>query len=123
MSRMKYKYALRKKRALRKRKKCRGTASRPRLSVFRSLKHISGQLIDDDSRKTLCSLSSRHEDVQKEINSKQTKTDVALLVGRKFGEKSKELGIERVKCDIGPYKFHGRVEAFVKGFQKSGIAL
>ena len=123
MIRMKYKDSMRKKRALRRRKKCQGTALRPRLSIFRSLNHMCGQLIDDDAHKTLCTLSSQNSDVKKEIKDKQTKTETAQLLGERFGEQSKKLGVERVKCDIGPYKFHGRIKAFVEGFQKSGIKL
>jgi len=123
MSRMAYKAELRRKRALRRRKKCRGTESRPRLSIYRSLRHINGQLIDDDGNRTLCSLSSQSTEVQKKVKGKMTKTDIARLVGEQLGEKSKNLGIERVKCDIGPYRFHGRVKALVEGFQKNGISL
>ena len=123
MIRMKYKDTLRRKRALRRRKKCRGTALRPRLTIFRSLKNISGQLVDDEMHKTLCGFSSQNSDIRKEIKDKQTKTEIAQLIGERFGQQSKKLGVERVKCDIGPYKFHGRVKAFVEGFQKSGIKL
>ena len=123
MGRMKEKNTLRKKRALRKRKKSKGTSSRPRLSLFRSLNHIYGQLIDDSTNRTLASLSSLCSEVQEEVANDQSKTEIAQKVGEKFGKKTKELGIERVKCDIGPYRFHGRIKAFVEAFQKSGIKL
>ena len=110
---------LREKRALRKRKKSRGTADRPRLTVFRSLKHFYCQLIDDANQRTLASLSSLSKDV--EIKDGANKTDVAGAVGAAFGTKTRELGLERVRFDVGPYKFHGRVKAFAESFQKSGI--
>jgi large subunit ribosomal protein L18 len=119
MDSMKYKRQLRRNRALRKRKKARGTAERPRLSVYRSARHIYVQLIDDAARHTLCSMSSQAKEVS---NGGKKKTEVAGAVGEKMGEKTKALGIERVRFDIGPYKYHGRVKALAEGFLKSGVA-
>ena len=118
MDPMKYKRQLRRTRALRKRKKARGSAERPRLSVFRSARHIYVQLIDDAAQRTLCGLCSLSKDV---TNGGGKKTEVAALVGVKMGEKVKSLGVERVRFDIGPYKYHGRVKALAEGFLKSGV--
>ena len=119
MEHAEYKTKLKRKRALRKRKKARGTADRPRLAVFRSLKHFYCQLIDDSNHKTLASLSSLSEGVN--VKDGANKTDVAVAVGEAFGAKTKDMGVERVRFDVGPYKFHGRVKAFAESFQKSGI--
>ena len=121
MDTTKYKGILRTRRAMRKRKRTVGTAERPRLSVFRSARHIYSQLIDDSARKTLLSVSSKSKGVCDGLDAKANKTDVAVAVGSALGTKVKELGIERVRFDVGPYKFHGRVKALAEAVLKSGV--
>src|SRR2546423_9673331 len=84
------------KRHLRVRKKVSGTAERPRLVVFRSLKHIYAQLVDDDQHKTLIGVSSKTEGLTKD---KPGKVGMALAVGKLAAARAKELGIKRVVFD------------------------
>lgn len=89
-----------------------------RISVFRSLKHISVQVIDDIQGKTLASASSL---VLKE--AKGSKKDVAFLVGQALAEQMKGLGIEKFVFDRGRYLYHGRVKALADGLRQGGIQI
>lgn len=89
--------------------------ARPRLSVFRSNKGISAQVIDDEKGKTLASGSSR------EIKEKLTKTEQARAVGELVAKKAKEAGITEVSFDRGTYRYHGRVAALAEGARKGGL--
>ncbi|WP_438313995.1 50S ribosomal protein L18 [Candidatus Caldatribacterium sp. SIUC1] len=100
------------------RKKVRGTAERPRLSVFRSLKHIYAQIINDEEGRTLVAASS----LSPEIRGMQgTKTDIARAVGRLIAQKALEKGITKVVFDRGGYKYHGRVKALAEGAREAGL--
>lgn len=92
-----------------------GIAERPRLSVFRSGKHIYAQLIDDKQGRTLASASS------KEVKSAGKKTDLALEVGKMISQKAKEKNIAKVVFDRGGYKYHGRVKALADGAREGGL--
>ncbi len=108
------------KRKLRIRKKICGTSERPRLSVFRSNKHIVAQIIDDEKGHTLVSLSS----FSKELKGKEIeggKVGVAKEVGKLIAQKAKEKGIEKVVFDRGGYLFHGRVKALADGAREAGL--
>lgn len=91
-----------------------GTSKRPRLSVYRGLKHIYAQLIDDDKGETLVAVSDL------EVSAKG-KTNLALEVGRLIGKKAKEKGISQVVFDRGGRKYHGRVKALAEGARESGL--
>ena len=106
---------------MRHRKKITGTGERPRLNLFRSLKHISAQLINDADGKTLVSVSSSSPDLKDSLKG-ISKTEAAAAVGKQMGAKSKEMGITRVYFDIGPYKYHGRVKALAESFLESGVS-
>jgi len=97
--------------------KIRGTAKRPRLSVFRSNKRIYAQLIDDEARKTLLAAS------EKEIKpkAKQAKTEKAKLVGEILAKKALRKKIKQVVFDRGPFRYHGRVKALAEGARKGGL--
>ena len=99
------------------RKKLKGTASRPRISIFRSNREIYAQAIDDLSGRTLCSASSREESIDKNA----AKVDQALQVGKIFGERVKELNVESVVFDRAGYLYHGRVKALAEGTREAGI--
>jgi len=100
------------------RKKVRGTAERPRLSVFRSLKHIYAQIINDEEGRTLVAASS----LSPEIRGMQgAKTDIARAVGRLIAQKALEKGITKVVFDRGGYKYHGRVKALAEGAREAGL--
>ena len=93
-----------------------GTAAKPRLSVFRSNKEISVQLIDDISGKTLVAISSKGlKDV------KGTKTEIAAVVGKALAEKASKAGIENIAFDRNGYLYHGRVKALADGAREGGL--
>jgi large subunit ribosomal protein L18 len=102
------------RRHLRVRKKVTGTAARPRLVVFRSLKHIYAQLVDDEQGRTLMTIS----DVPIESGKK---TERSLEVGKQIASKAKEAGITTVVFDRGGYKYHGRVKAVAEGARAGGL--
>ena len=103
------------RRQTRVRSKIHGTASRPRLSVFRSLTSISAQLIDDNAGKTIASASD------KEIKGKATKTEKAAQVGKMIASKAAEKKITEVIFDRGSYQYHGRIKAVADGAREGGL--
>ena len=106
------------RRHLRVRKKISGTAERPRLVVFRSLKHTYAQLVDDERGHTLVGAS----DMSKGLSSEGTgKVAVALSVGKMIAARAKELGITRAVFDRGGYLYHGRVRAVADGAREGGM--
>ncbi len=113
------KQALRSRRRAAIRKKLRGSAERPRLVVFRSLKHIYAQIIDDSCGRTLVSASSRSKDIKIATGSK--KTEQGFQVGQKLGEKAIAAGISKIAFDRAGYKYHGRVKALAEGARKAGL--
>ena len=102
------------------RKKITGTSERPRLSVFRSNKHIYAQVIDDVNGKTLAAMSTSSEVIRGEITEKK-KIEAAGLVGQKIAEKCKELSIETVIFDRNGFIYHGRVKAVAEGAREGGL--
>jgi len=98
------------------RKKISGTASRPRLSVFRSLKHISAQIIDDTTGHTIVSASSVEKDLSVSGNAAGAKS-----VGAKIAERAKEAGIKAVVFDRGGFRYHGRVASLADGAREAGL--
>ena len=114
------KNAERQRRHARVRKKVTGTATTPRLNVYRSLNHIYVQLIDDTKGVTLCSASTMEKDVKAEIKD-MTKTEAAKVVGKKAAEKALKLGIKDVVFDRGGYLYMGRVQAVADGAREAGL--
>jgi large subunit ribosomal protein L18 len=99
-----------------------GTAERPRLVVFRSLKNIEGQLVDDEAGRTLLGLNTLHSDLRGfEAEGDNRKIEHAYAAGKLLGERAKEAGIESVVFDRGGYKYHGRVKAFADGAREGGL--
>lgn len=113
------KQALRRRRRAAIRKRLRGTPERPRLVVFRSLKHIYAQIIDDSTGKTLVSASSKSKDI--EIAKGAKKTEQGFQVGQKLGEKAIAAGLSKIVFDRAGYKYHGRVKALAEGARKAGL--
>ena len=112
----------RKRRHYRVRGKVRGTADRPRLVVFRSLKNIEGQLVDDDARVTLAGLSTLSADMKDfKPEGKNRRVEEAFAAGKLLGERAKAQGINAVVFDRGGYKYHGRVKAFAEGAREGGL--
>lgn len=108
---------LRKRRQIRVRSKVVGTSERPRLNVFRSLKHIYAQLINDEQGETLVAASS----LELEGNGDLTKAQVAEKVGQIVAERAVDQGIKRVIFDRGGYRYHGRVKALAEAARKTGL--
>ena len=110
----------RKRRHRRVRKRLSGTADRPRLNVFRSLRHIYAQIIDDEVGHTLVSASTSEAEVRKQIES-MAKTEQAHLVGKVLAERALAKGVTQVVFDRGGYKYHGRVKALAEGSREAGL--
>lgn len=110
----------RNRRIIRVRKKVYGTSEKPRLCVFRSLRHIYAQAIDDDSGSTLASFSTLSPAILDELKGKK-KTESAEIVGTKIAEALKDKGIERVVFDRHGYLYHGRIKALAEGARKGGL--
>ena len=105
------------KRAHRVRRKLKQVNSeRFRLTVFKSSRNISAQIIDDKSNKTLISATSI-----KEKNTNKNKTDLSLLVAERLSKKAIEKKITRVYFDRGGYKYHGRIKVFAEALRKGGL--
>ena len=109
---------LRRKRSIRKR--ISGTGERPRLSVFRSNKHIYCQVIDDVSGVTLASVSTQTATLKAAAEGKD-KTELAGLVGQAIAEQCKEKNIETVVFDRNGFIYHGRVKAVAEGAREGGL--
>jgi len=110
------------KRHRRIRKKLQGTAERPRLVVFRSLRNMEGQVVDDDASKTIVGISTLAEGLKGfKGESRNPRVEVAFEAGKLLAEKAKKAGIEKVIFDRGGYKYHGRVKAFAEGARKGGL--
>ena len=106
------------KRHIRIRKRVSGTDTKPRLCVFRSLKHIYAQIIDDKEMKTLLSISSRNAELKGRPGSK---TESARIVGEALGKKAVEQGITEIVFDRAGYKYHGRIKALADASREAGL--
>ena len=101
------------RRHLRVRKKVNGTPERPRLVVFRSLKHITAQLVDDVAQRTLLTVT--------DSGAEGKKTEKSAEVGRRIAARAKEAGITSVVFDRAGYKYHVRVKAVADGAREGGL--
>ena len=111
---------LRAVRHIRVRKKVRGDGARPRLCVFRSLRHIYAQVIDDTTGHTMAAASSLEAVAAKGAES-AAKLAASQSVGKLVAERAKEQGIKEVVFDRGGYKYHGRVKALAEGSREAGL--
>ncbi|MEK7672510.1 MAG: 50S ribosomal protein L18 [Patescibacteria group bacterium] len=109
------KVTLRERRKARIRSKIKGTGERPRLVVFRSLTHISAQIINDETGKVLASASDL------KIKTKATKTDKSKEVGTALAKVATEKKVEKVVFDRNGYKYHGRIKALADGAREGGL--
>ncbi len=114
----KNKRRLRRKRSVRKR--LRQDTTSPRLSVNRSLKHFSAQIIDDEAGHTLASVTTTAKAIADQLKGK-TKTEQAKILGGELAAKAKEAGVEKVAFDRGHARFHGRVKAFADAAREGGL--
>lgn len=108
------------KRKVRIRKKISGSPERPRLSVFRSARHIYVQIIDDSQGKTLISASSTEKPV-KEQQKFENKIAQATYIGKLAAQRALEMGISKVVFDRGGFLYHGRIKAVSDGAREGGL--
>ena len=120
MSRMNTKENARQKRKIRIRKKIFGTEARPRLSVFRSAKHIYAQLVVDSNGATILSASTVSPEIRNEIANLK-KSEAARKVGELIGRKAAEKNIRKVVFDRNGFLYHGRIKALAEGARESGL--
>jgi len=116
----KKKRLLRRRKALHVRARLRGTAERPRLSVFRSLCNIYCQVIDDESGKTLASASSQDKSIRDTLAGLK-KSEVAGKIGAELATRAKAAGVLKISFDRGSYKYHGRVRALADAARAGGL--
>ena len=110
----------RKRRHMRVRRKVSGTAMRPRLNVYRSLKNIGVQVIDDQAGHTIVSASTLEAGLQ-EVLADKLQVQQAEEIGKVVAERAKAAGIEQVVFDRGGYRYHGRVKAVADGSREGGL--
>ena len=114
------KEAKRVKRKIGVRKDVEGDASRPRLTVFRSARHIYCQVIDDQTGKTLVASSTVEKTVRDGVKGKK-KSDASKDVGKSLAERAKAKGITKVVFDRNGYRYHGRIAAVADGAREAGL--
>ncbi len=112
----KLQYRARRRKSIRA--KIRGTIEIPRVSVFRSNRHMFVQIIDDSTGKTILSNSIEPKMKNK---ARGAKTETAALIGETIAQKAKEAGISKIVFDRGGFKYHGRVKALADGLRKGGL--
>jgi len=112
--------ASRRKRHQRVRMRIQGTPERPRLNVFRSLKHMRAQVIDDEQGHTLAAASTLEAEMQARLQG-LSKADQARLVGELVAERALARGIDKVVFDRGGYRYHGRVRSLAEGARSGGL--
>lgn len=120
MKAVKLKENRRSRRKMGVRSRIRTESTLPRLSVNRSLKHISAQVIDDVSGRTLCAVSSTSKSFTSDLAGK-TKTERAALMGAELAKRAKEAGVESVVFDRGSARYHGRVKALAEAAREGGL--
>ena len=106
---------------MRKNKKIVGTSERPRLVVYRSLRYIHAQLIDDTKNTILVGLMDKSSKVKPALKDAKTKTDAAKIIGKTLADEAKKKKIKRVVFDRNGYIFHGRVKALADGAREGGL--
>jgi large subunit ribosomal protein L18 len=110
----------REKRQRRVRVKVQGTAERPRLNVFRSLRHMYAQLIDDTVGKTVAAACTLDAEVREQLSEKK-KSEQAKVVGQVLAVRALEKGVKQVVFDRAGYRYHGRVKALAEGARSAGL--
>jgi large subunit ribosomal protein L18 len=121
MQLLKNKRFMHEKRHRRVRRKVFGTAERPRLAVFKSLKHMYVQLIDDVLGRTLVAASTKDKDLGAKLGTKTGNIAAAMAVGKAVAERAKAAGLTKVVYDRGGFLYHGRVKALADAARKAGL--
>jgi large subunit ribosomal protein L18 len=116
--RKKAKTARRRKRV---RKRIFGTPERPRLCVYKSLRHIYAQLVDDGGRRTLTGVSSLTPELRSEIKTEDNKSAVSKKVGLLLAQRAKQAGVTSVVFDRNRYPYHGRIKSLAEGVREGGL--
>ena len=98
-----------------------GTAERPRLVVFRSLRYIYGQLVDDDAKKVLLTMSSISKNAPAEVKKAKNKVEQGFAVGKALAQMAVKNNIETVIFDRNGYLYHGRIKALADGARDGGL--
>ena len=119
--RMKAKRERRERAHLRLRKRIRGSAERPRLSVYKSLRFIYAQVIDDDRGVTLAAANSSDPAIREAVGNSTGGKEAAKRVGELVAERAKEKGVEKVVFDRGGYVYHGRVQVLAEAAREKGL--
>ena len=107
---------------LRVRRKVRGSAERPRLAVFKSLRYVYAQVIDDEAGVTLAAASSSEDALRGGLSGSTGSKEAARKVGEAIGERAKALGLESVVFDRGGYVYHGKVREVAEGARSAGLS-
>jgi large subunit ribosomal protein L18 len=102
-------------------KRIQGTPERPRLIVYRSLKAIYAQLVDDSTNRTLYSMSSLSKELSEKIKNAKGKVEIAKIVGQAFGAEAIKRKYKQVVFDRNGYLYHGRVKAVADGAREAGL--
>ncbi len=105
----------------RRKKKIMGTPERPRLVVYRSLKYIYGQIVDDTRQKTLLGASNLSKEIRDKVKEAKTRVEASRIVGRYIAQKAREKNIKKIVFDRNGYKYHGRVKALAEGAREGGL--
>ena len=116
---MKLSTKIRKKFRIRNKLKKNASTDRFRLSIYRSSKNISAQIIDDSANTTLISVSSIEKDIKS--SNKKNKIELSKIVAEKLAKKAQEKKIVKIYFDRGIYKYHGRVKIFAETLRKNGM--
>jgi large subunit ribosomal protein L18 len=98
-----------------------GSAQRPRLTVFRSLKHVYAQLVDDDQGKTLIGVSDLTEELAEQAKAAKGQVAVGKLVGQLMARRAKDKSIAQVVFDRNGFRYHGVIKAVAEGAREGGL--
>ena len=109
------------KRHRRVRRRVAGVAARPRLAVFRSLHHITAQVIDDEQGRTLVAASSVEGELKSKLKGSTANATAAAAVGRTLAQRAVAAGVKAVVFDRGGYLYHGRVKALADAAREAGL--
>jgi large subunit ribosomal protein L18 len=115
------KRANRTRRRQRVRKNIFGTGERPRLCVYKSLKHIYAQLVDDGAGRTLVGVSSLTPDLKPQLKAEDSKSAVSKKVGLLLAQKAQKAGVTAVLFDRNRYPYHGRIKSLAEGAREGGL--
>ena len=111
----------RKRRKKRVRKKIKGTPEKPRLSVFKSSRHIYAQIIDDTVSRTLVDASSLSKEIRPQIKDKGGNREGAAIIGKFIAERASEKGIKKVVFDRNGFLYHGRIRLIAETAREHGL--